>query len=76
MGRNNHGLKVHLKLNHHLLAQWLLSLLDVIDPTSCMHAFMKPFVKNKIKCAFYLQSQNMQYTSYITGQSEERVSWD
>ena len=32
------------------LEQWLLTLLEVLNPTSSIHALIKAFVDGKIKC--------------------------
>ena len=37
-------------INYKRLKQWFLTLLEVLNPTSSIHAFIEPFVDGKIKC--------------------------
>ena len=36
------------------LTQWFLTLLEVLNPTSSIHAFIEPFVVGKIKCVAWI----------------------
>ena len=51
--------------------QWLLTFLEVLSPTSPIHAFMEPFIVRKIKCAFLLKFKAYIYCiSAQTGQPD------
>ena len=52
-GRLNFMGKKKLLRERLILEQWLLTFLEVLNPTSSIHAFTKTFVFGKIKYAFF-----------------------
>ena len=41
-------------LTNAYLEQWFLTLLEVLNPSSSIHAFIEPFVVGKIKCVLWI----------------------